>query len=545
MLQKEQFFTVEIFDYASARYDEAVEFLVENFKIDTRRASALLHKLPKVVTKPISETQARKVVQRLATVEIKAKLVARQMPATQIKQVQEDERNLAKPRAEVADALQGQKAGFSSAPQASTMEMTTRATSLPQGISQAAALLTTSSPQPSLPPTRGDEDMALRTHFPEMKPSAVEREQVESVSVDDELRSSLVTDVAEADMSAGAPSLPEADFDDVPDTTPRAPIAFSGPPTASEVSAASAAFSGPPATGEVAAEAVGEGVQAKFGSSQRRRRSSILSKLLLAIIVPSLISILGVILGIFSLVSPALRKQAYASARQPAEATVRNLAAPLLESTNTIEPEGLANLRDSDRLTAVQKAISATRDFASGQNILFVAAVDNQGEFISGWFDDPNQIAGGDLRRLFSEMVPQMASLGDAELRANFTDNNGQGVDVLGRNLKGPQANLGALFVGIDDSSRKQQVNSILWRTLTFLLLPLVLGITLGIWQGRTVTRNIRMLAGAADDLSRGNLNADIQVRSNDEIGELADAFERLRTSLQVAFDRMRRSKRN
>ncbi|WP_419176300.1 cache domain-containing protein [Desulfosediminicola sp.] len=54
----------------------------------------------------------------------------------------------------------------------------------------------------------------------------------------------------------------------------------------------------------------------------------------------------------------------------------------------------------------------------------------------------------------------------------------------------------------------------------------------------------IRRLTKIADDISKGNLSADIGERDRgDEIGALARAIERMGVSLQMAFDRLRKKK--
>jgi methyl-accepting chemotaxis protein len=49
----------------------------------------------------------------------------------------------------------------------------------------------------------------------------------------------------------------------------------------------------------------------------------------------------------------------------------------------------------------------------------------------------------------------------------------------------------------------------------------------------------ITRLAKHADDISRGDLKQNIVAESNDEIGQLADAFQHMQTSLRLAFKRI------
>jgi len=60
---------------------------------------------------------------------------------------------------------------------------------------------------------------------------------------------------------------------------------------------------------------------------------------------------------------------------------------------------------------------------------------------------------------------------------------------------------------------------------------------------GYRLTRNIQYLTEAADRISVGDLEAEIDVHSKDEIGNLADAISRMQDSLRFSIDRLRRKR--
>jgi len=62
-------------------------------------------------------------------------------------------------------------------------------------------------------------------------------------------------------------------------------------------------------------------------------------------------------------------------------------------------------------------------------------------------------------------------------------------------------------------------------------------------FYGRRVTGNIRYLAEVAERISIGELDAQIEVRSKDEIGGLADAISRMQDSLRLSIERLRRQR--
>ncbi len=59
----------------------------------------------------------------------------------------------------------------------------------------------------------------------------------------------------------------------------------------------------------------------------------------------------------------------------------------------------------------------------------------------------------------------------------------------------------------------------------------------------RMVIKPIGQLAAAADGMSMGNLNVTIDVKSRDEIGNVAAAMERMKVSLQMAMRRLQQGR--
>ncbi|MGM0451914.1 MAG: HAMP domain-containing protein [Thermodesulfobacteriota bacterium] len=67
-----------------------------------------------------------------------------------------------------------------------------------------------------------------------------------------------------------------------------------------------------------------------------------------------------------------------------------------------------------------------------------------------------------------------------------------------------------------------------------------IIGLCITIY-GYRLTRNIQYLTEAADRISVGDLEAEIEVKSRDEIGSLADAISRMQDSLRFSIERLRR----
>ncbi|MFO8012950.1 MAG: ATP-binding protein [Phycisphaerae bacterium] len=71
--------------------------------------------------------------------------------------------------------------------------------------------------------------------------------------------------------------------------------------------------------------------------------------------------------------------------------------------------------------------------------------------------------------------------------------------------------------------------------------LATVLLVLVGIFIRHQLARPLHALASAAEELGRGNLEAEIDVRSRDEVGELADAFRDMADHLRQMYEELER----
>jgi methyl-accepting chemotaxis protein len=68
----------------------------------------------------------------------------------------------------------------------------------------------------------------------------------------------------------------------------------------------------------------------------------------------------------------------------------------------------------------------------------------------------------------------------------------------------------------------------------------LLIGVIVSLF-GHRLTGRIQSLTDVADRISVGELEADIEVKSRDEIGDLADAISRMQDSIRLSIERLRR----
>ena len=103
---------------------------------------------------------------------------------------------------------------------------------------------------------------------------------------------------------------------------------------------------------------------------------------------------------------------------------------------------------------------------------------------------------------------------------------------------------LGVLLVGSSRQSLIQMLNFI--RVLALLVggAVILLGVVLGWWVSARVTRPIEQLATGAREVAAGNWQAQVRVRSHDEIGQLAEAFNEMTRQLAEQRGRLVQTER-
>jgi len=287
-------------------------------------------------------------------------------------------------------------------------------------------------------------------------------------------------------------------------------------------------------------------------SNQGRRRVSLRTKFLLSVLFPVLLTLLGALAVISFNVAPTLREQLLATARAPALSTVERIES-LLPSTE------LANERldTAESLPVLQETTEGLRRAFRDQSITFIAVTDENGRYQAGWFNRFERDALSDIRdnlnQAIAEQGRQAIALGNQFGSDIPADENPSGVlqapdigqlEVISQPIRRSGQTLGAVVVGVNTSLVVARVREILRNTILITLLPIILAILIAILIGRSLTRNVIALTEAADRLSRGDLDTTVDVRSNDELGDLSDSFERLRVSLRLAMNRLRRKSR-
>ena len=97
---------------------------------------------------------------------------------------------------------------------------------------------------------------------------------------------------------------------------------------------------------------------------------------------------------------------------------------------------------------------------------------------------------------------------------------------------------LGYIRIGM----KKDYIDQSIYQTnLIFISAITLLGIIVVLFLANRIIKPILYLTVRADDISKGELEEKVSVSTNDEIESLAQALERLRESVKIALDRLKK----
>lgn len=99
---------------------------------------------------------------------------------------------------------------------------------------------------------------------------------------------------------------------------------------------------------------------------------------------------------------------------------------------------------------------------------------------------------------------------------------------------------IGRIGVQVKQSWFNAVLNKVLLIILLIVLVFILGAIGVAIFAAQKLTKPIIELTEASNNISLGKLDESIQIKSDDEIGQLAEALERMRISLKQALDRLR-----
>ena len=257
--------------------------------------------------------------------------------------------------------------------------------------------------------------------------------------------------------------------------------------------------------------------------------------------LPAVLTLLAALLVLTVTLLPALRRQQLERAQGTATAvaaTIEGLTGGLPLSSPVIRTQ----------LGQVEARV-ASQDTDSG--LAFMAVVGADGRTLLDW-----EAGGGSLS-------PATAALVQAAAReAPTADAPGDWVGSLRRTWETLLAvvglrdaepviasariareglPLGAVVVGVDASGLRQELGRVLLSSLLVGLIPVLLAVLAAMSLTRGITDAIRYLLIATDRISHGDFEHPVELKRDDELGQIARAVERMRVSLREGMERLRR----
>lgn len=129
--------------------------------------------------------------------------------------------------------------------------------------------------------------------------------------------------------------------------------------------------------------------------------------------------------------------------------------------------------------------------------------------------------------------------------RVQNSNEKGELVDIENYEISTPigETVLGHAHVGMSKKYMDDIIRSTAVLVGGVLAIAVVLGMLTALYLSNKLTKQLLYLTESADKISMGDLESIVHVKAKDEIGDLANAIERLRESLKAAIERLKKKK--
>ena len=260
-------------------------------------------------------------------------------------------------------------------------------------------------------------------------------------------------------------------------------------------------------------------------------------------VFPTLLTIGAALAAILLTVQPALRTQLLASASNPAQAYA-NTIAELIPGTDLASPTVTPRL---------QASLDGAKTTLRAENVSFAFVTDAAGNTVAGWYEDVPSLsaipeiidvaAQTQSRRAAARSYAaandiQFGTMGSATRRVTIGDRT---IEVVAQAIDKNDESIGAVIIGVTNETVRGYIASVLRNTFAIGSIPVLLALALALGLASALTRNILYLIRASEDISRGDFSQRVNLNSNDELGDLGRAIERMRVSLEESISRLRR----
>ncbi|MCM3387585.1 cell wall metabolism sensor histidine kinase WalK [Ureibacillus chungkukjangi] len=191
-------------------------------------------------------------------------------------------------------------------------------------------------------------------------------------------------------------------------------------------------------------------------------------------------------------------------------------------------------LKERDENSPLEQSLSVILSEFSNEDINEVLIIDNRNKVLATSDSDNQSIVG---QRFNEDTITK--SMSSEDYSENIALDSGNRVWILAAPIKdnvGPNGEvIGAIYIESDIERVFEQMKDINRIFAIGIVMSLAITIVLGILFAKTITKPILDMRRQAQAMSRGNYSRKVRVYGDDEIGQLALAFNHLTNRLQEA----------
>jgi signal transduction histidine kinase len=188
----------------------------------------------------------------------------------------------------------------------------------------------------------------------------------------------------------------------------------------------------------------------------------------------------------------------------------------------------LAVLVENRKLLSRQvEELLNVKDFA------YIRVYNQQGEVLAARSIPPVR----DLRDIFKVTLPVVVSPEGGT--GNLPEITGTGQRVALRSDSSSPEVIGRVEAGFTTGTMRDTIYKITFRVVMVTLVFIAVGIIVSYFFSTSITRPIGKLVTATKQVARGDLDYRIEIQPGDEIGELADSFNRMTGNLKLNLDKL------
>lgn len=133
----------------------------------------------------------------------------------------------------------------------------------------------------------------------------------------------------------------------------------------------------------------------------------------------------------------------------------------------------------------------------------------------------------------FSAEMKQAITNDQLTLSSIYKDEFGVHKSIFVPLKNGNGTTAGLLGIDLDASVIPEAASAVWWYSITITLLVLAIGLLFAYLLGRMIAKPIRTLAHVTERFATGDLTQEIEIRSRDEVGQLAEAFDTMRSNMK------------